>query len=147
MMKKIFFWAIGLAIAIQFIRPDFQNTQVDEKITLKADAKVMNVLKKSCYDCHSQETAYPWYSNIAPISWVMADHINQGRKALDFSNWENLDPKIKLERLERAKQVIYNYRMPKQEYVMMHKNALLTPEEKKLLEQFFDSEIKKIDTL
>ena len=147
MMKKIFFWAIGLAIAIQFIRPDFQNTQVDEKITLKADAKVMNVLKKSCYDCHSQETAYPWYSNIAPISWVMADHINQGRKALDFSNWENLDPKIKLERLERAKQVIYNYRMPKQEYVMMHKNALLTPEEKKLLEQFLDSEIKKIDTL
>jgi len=147
MMKKIFYWVLGLAIAIQFIRPDFQNTRVDEEITLKADAKVMHVLKKSCYDCHSQETVHPWYSNIAPISWVMADHINQGRKALDFSNWENLDPKIKLERLERAKQVIYNYRMPKQEYVMMHKNALLTSEEKKLLEQFFDSEIKKIDTL
>lgn len=146
-MKKIFFWAIGLAIAIQFIRPDFQNTQVDEKIMLKADTKVVHVLKKSCYDCHSQETVHPWYSNIAPISWVMADHINQGRKALDFSNWENLDPKIKLERLERAKQVIYNHRMPKSEYLMMHKNALLTPEEKKLLEQFFDEEIKKIDTL
>lgn len=146
-MKKIIYWVLGIAIAIQFIRPDFQNTQVDEKITLKADVKVINVLKKSCYDCHSQETVHPWYSNIAPISWVMADHINQGRKALDFSDWEHIDPKIKLERLERAKQVIYNYRMPKSEYLMMHKNALLTPEEKKLLEQFFDEEIKKIDTL
>lgn len=146
-MKKIFFWAIGLAVAIQFIRPDFQNTRVDETMTLKANANVMGVLKKSCYDCHSQETKYPWYQNIAPISWVMADHINLGRKALDFSNWENIDPKIKLERLERAKQVIYNHRMPKQEYLMMHENAVLTLQEKQLLEKFFDEEIEKINTL
>lgn len=146
-MKKVFYWVIGFFIVIQFIRPDLQNTKVDETVALKADAKVMSLLNKSCYDCHSQETVYPWYSNIAPISWVMADHINQGRKAVDFSNWENIDPKIKLERLERAKQVIYNYRMPKQEYIMMHENALLTPEEKKLLEQFFDTEIKKIESL
>jgi len=140
-MKKIAFWVLGIAIAIQLIRPDFQNTPVDETIALKADAQVMSVLKKSCYDCHSQETNFPWYRNIAPVSWVMADHINLGRKALDFSNWGNMDPKIKLERLARAKQVIYNHRMPKQEYLMMHENAVLTQKEKKVLEQFFDSEI------
>ncbi|MFZ2889788.1 heme-binding domain-containing protein, partial [Sulfuricurvum sp.] len=95
-MKKIAFWVLGIAIAIQLIRPDFQNTKVDETVVLKADAKVMSILNKSCYDCHSQETLHPWYSNIAPISWVMADHINQGRKAIDFSNWENINPKLKL---------------------------------------------------
>jgi len=143
-MKKVLYWVLGIAIVIQFIRPDFQNTKVDEAITLKADAKVMSVLQKSCYDCHSQETKFPWYRNIAPVSWVMADHINQGRKALDFSNWGNIDPKLKLERLERAKQVIYNHRMPKSEYIMMHENAVLTSEEKQLLEQFFDSEIETL---
>lgn len=143
-MKKILYWVLGFAIAIQFIRPDFQNAKVDEAIALKADGKVMNVLQKSCYDCHSQEAKFPWYRNIAPVSWVMADHINQGRKAVDFSNWKNIDPKIKLERLERAKQVIYNHRMPKSEYIMMHENALLTSEEKQLLEQFFDSKIQTL---
>jgi len=58
-----------------------------------------------------------------------------------------MDPKIKSERLERAKQVIYNHRMPKQEYLIMHENAVLTQEEKKVLEQFFDSEIEKLNTL
>jgi hypothetical protein len=143
-MKKVLYWVLGIVIVIQFIRPDFQNTKVDETITLKADTKIMSVLQKSCYDCHSQETKFPWYRNIAPVSWVIADHINQGRKALDFSNWENIDPKLKLERLERAKQVIYNHRMPKSEYIMMHENAVLTSEEKQLLEQFFDSQIQTL---
>lgn len=146
-MKKIAFWVLGIAIAIQLIRPDFHNTKADEKLALTTDKNVMEMLRKSCYDCHSQETQYPWYSNVAPVSWVMADHINQGRKALDFSNWENIDPTMKRERLERAKQVIYNHRMPKQEYIMMHKEAVLSAEEKQRLEQFFDAEIKKIDTL
>lgn len=144
-MKKILYWVLGFAIVIQFIRPDFQNPKADEAVALKADAKVMSVLKNSCYDCHSNETKYPWYHNVAPISWVMANHINQGRKALDFSNWENIDPKIKLERLNRAKQMIHNQLMPKPEYLITHENAVLTSEEKQLLEQFFDSEIETLN--
>ena len=146
-MKKTFYWTIGFFIAIQLIRPDFHNSAVDETVALKADPKVMEILNRSCYDCHSQETMYPWYNNIAPVSWVMANHIDQGRKALDFSNWGTIDPAIKRERLERAKQVIYNYRMPKSEYIMMHENARLTAEEKQRLERFFDEEIKKLEPL
>lgn len=143
-MKMIVYVVVGIAIAIQFIRPDFKNTAVDEKIALNTDHKVMSVLKTSCYDCHSNETHYPWYRNVAPVSWVMTDNIERGRAALDFSNWANIDAKVKLERLARAKQVVNNEMMPKREYLLMHKNAVLNTEAKQTLEHFFDEQIKEL---
>lgn len=143
-MKKIVYWVLGIAIVIQFIRPDFKNPAVDEKVALNTDPRVMSVLKTSCYDCHSNETKYPWYHHIAPVSWIMSDNISNGRKALDFSNWANIDAKVKLQRLERAKQVVSNELMPKSEYLLMHKNAVLSNEAKQTLEQFFDSQIKAL---
>jgi hypothetical protein len=144
-MKKALFWVVGIALAIQLIRPDFTSASVDEATTLRADTPTMNLIKNSCYDCHSNETKYPWYRNIAPISWVMADHISQGRKSLNFSNWEKIDPKIKLERLKRAKETINNQLMPKSEYLMFHEDAVLSSDEKQLLASFFDSEIEKLN--
>lgn len=143
-MNKIVYFVVGFAIVIQFIRPDFNNPPVDEKVALNADPKVMNVLKTSCFDCHSNETQYPWYHNVAPVSWILSDHIQRGRKALDFSNWENIDPAVKLKRLERAKKVINNDSMPKHDYLLMHKNAVLNTEDKQILKQFFDSQIKEL---
>jgi len=143
-MKMIVYFVVGIAIAIQFIRPDFKNPAVDEKVALNTDHKVMSVLKTSCYDCHSDETKYPWYQNVAPVSWVMSGHIESGRKALDFSNWANIDAKVKLQRLERAKQLVNNNMMPKHEYLWMHKNAALNHEAKQTLEEFFDSQIKEL---
>lgn len=143
-MKMTVYVAVGIAIAIQFIRPNFKNTAVDEKIALNTDHKVMSVLKTSCYDCHSNETHYPWYHNVAPVSWIMTDNIERGRAALDFSNWANIDAKVKLERLERAKQVVNNEMMPKREYLLMHKNAVLNNEAKQTLEHFFDEQIKEL---
>ncbi|WP_345980204.1 heme-binding domain-containing protein [Sulfurimonas sp. HSL3-2] len=143
-MKKALLWVFGIAIAIQFIRPDFKNPKVDETVALNADTKVMSVLKTSCYDCHSNETKYPWYHNVAPVSWMMSSNINDGRKALDFSNWANIDAKVKLERLKRAKQLVNNELMPKSEYLLMHKDADLDKEKKETLEQFFDLQIKKL---
>jgi hypothetical protein len=143
-MKNVVFVILGFAIAIQFIRPDFTNPAVDEKVALNGDSKVMSVLKTSCYDCHSSETQYPWYQNVAPVSWIMSDHIKQGRKALDFSQWANIDPDMRIKRLERAKQMVSNNSMPKHEYLLMHKNAVLNNEEKQMLEEFFDSQIKTL---
>lgn len=144
-MKKVVYWVLGIAIVIQVIRPDFNNPKVDETIALNTDPAVMSVLKKSCYDCHSSETKFPWYHNVAPVSWIMAGNISNGRKALDFSNWANIDPKIKVQRIERAKQVVDNELMPKHEYTLLHKNAILKPEEKQILEQFFDEQLKILE--
>lgn len=145
MTKKILLSVLVFAGAIQLIRPDFNHLPVDEKATLKTSPEVMGILKTSCYDCHSGETKYPWYGNIAPVSWVMADHIKRGRSALDFSNWENMDPSVKLLRMERAKQVIESELMPKPEYTVGHKDAMLTPEQKKALQAFFDEQIRMLD--
>jgi hypothetical protein len=146
-MKKIAYWVVGIAIAIQFIRPDFNNPKIDESVALNADSHVMSVLKTSCYDCHSSETKYPWYHNVAPMSWLMSNNIANGRKALDFSNWANIDAKVKLERLERAKQLVNIELMPKGEYLLMHKNAVLNREQKKVLESFFDAEIQNLSKI
>ncbi|MCX6074062.1 MAG: heme-binding domain-containing protein [Campylobacterales bacterium] len=143
-MKMIVYFVVGVAIVIQFIRPDFKNPAVDEKVALNTDPHVMSTLKTSCYDCHSSETQYPWYHNVAPMSWIMSDNIARGRKAFDFSNWANIDAKVKLERLKRAKQMVNNEMMPKHEYLLMHKNAVLNNEAKQTLEQFFDSQIKEL---
>lgn len=140
----IVYFVVGVAIVIQFIRPDFKNPAVDEKVALNTDPHVMSTLKTSCYDCHSSETQYPWYHNVAPMSWIMSDNIARGRKAFDFSNWANIDAKVKLERLKRAKQMVNNEMMPKHEYLLMHKNAVLNNEAKQTLEQFFDSQIKEL---
>ena len=143
-MLKLLYWVVGIAVVIQFIRPDFQNPKVDNTIALSADPKVMDVLKTSCYDCHSNETKYPWYRNVAPVSWAMADHIDDGRKALNFSSWAKIAPDIKLKRLERAKQLVAKDMMPISEYCLIHKDAVLTQTQKITLQQFFDAEISKL---
>jgi hypothetical protein len=143
---NVFSVVIGVAIVIQFIRPDFTNPKVDETVTLNTDSKVVKVLKTSCYDCHSSETKYPWYSKIAPASWIISDHIRRGRSALDFSNWENIVPNVKLERLKRAKHLIMNDLMPKHDYLFMHKDAVLNDTDRKTLEDFFDSQIQTLQS-
>jgi hypothetical protein len=143
-MKLVMYFFIGFAIMIQLIRPDFKNPAVDDKVALNSDPHVMSVLKTSCYDCHSNETKYPWYHNVAPVSWIMSNNINNGRKAINFSNWANIDTDVKLKRLERAKQLVNNELMPKHEYLLIHKNAILKNEDKQTLEQFFDSQIKEL---
>jgi hypothetical protein len=131
-----------VAVAIQFIRPDFHNPKVDEKVALHADKQVAVILKNSCYDCHSDETKYPWYSNVAPVSWFMANHIHDGRKAINFSNWENIDTDVRIARLKRAKHLVHISLMPLSGYEMMHKKANLTASQKETLAQFFDEQLR-----
>lgn len=143
-MKKALFGLLAIAIVIQFIRPNFHNPKVDERIALQADEKAMVVLKKACFDCHSNETTYPWYHNVAPVSWFMADHIDEGRKALNFSTWANINADIRIKRIERAKQLINNGLMPLGSYTFMHEKSKLNAEDKKTLEQFFDQQLQQL---
>ena len=77
--------------SIQFIRPARTNPPVDPSRTLEAAVTVppqeAKILSRSCADCHSNQTVWPWYSNIAPVSWFVIDHVNQGRRHMDFSAW------------------------------------------------------------
>ncbi len=83
---------------------------------------------RACFDCHSNETAYPWYSNVAPVSWLLARHVSEGRHKLDFSTWGS-----GRQEAEHFARLIQNGEMPSWDYVLMHAEARLTDAEKQQL--------------
>ena len=134
---------IGLLLAIQLIRPEKTNPPIDEVSTLKAPKKVMKLLKASCYDCHSNETVWPWYSEVAPLSWSIISHVNDGRDALNFSNWMKIDAKTKTKRLKRAIKTINNGMMPLAGYLKFHQEADLDNTQKATLIEWCNQELAK----
>jgi len=138
--KTIIFLAVTF-FAIQFIPLEKTNPKIDNTLTLKADAKVLKILKKSCYDCHSYETKWSIYSDVAPLSFGIVSHVKDGRKALNFSNYKNIDSKIKQERLKRAVIMVKNGRMPVSNYLAFHEEARMTKSEKETLITWFEKEL------
>jgi len=140
-MKKIFKWTFfGLAIAFvisQFIRidktvPDY-NKSADFVAVNSTDQKGAALLKAACYDCHSYESKYPWYSEVAPISWWIGHHIEEGREHLNFSVWASYSFDDKAEIIEESVEEINEGKMPDPNYVRMHSEANLTDADKQIL--------------
>lgn len=144
MLKKTAIFIVLMLVGIQFISVEKTNPPVDEALEIKAPQEVMAQLKKGCYDCHSFETKWPYYASIAPASFFVASHVNDGRKALNFSLWSTMDEKIKLQRLERAVKTINNGMMALPSYVSAHEEAKLSKEEKAILTDWFEKEAGKL---
>jgi hypothetical protein len=128
-MKRTLFIFLIIFIVIQFIRPTRENIAIDKNLEIIADVKVMQIFQKSCNDCHSNETIWPWYSNIAPFSWAVSNHVIEGRKALNFSTWENYSKEDKEKKLKDIYRTVYAA-MPLQSYLIGHEEADLTKEER-----------------
>jgi hypothetical protein len=124
-------------IAIQFFRPALnKSNQVPDTDISKMSAtsdSVLSVLKKSCYDCHSNNTTYPWYSNMQPVGWLMAKHIRKGKEDLNFSEFGSYSLRKQLSKLDGIANSIKNNIMPLSSYKMLHKKAQLSTSEKTLL--------------
>lgn len=124
-------------IGIQFFRPDTANPPIVPEQTLGANANVpetvRSIFARSCNDCHSNETKYPWYSQIAPASWFLADHIKEGRKELNFSEWETFNAQKKRRKLEEICEQVQTREMPLPSYLWIHRNAKLSDEEIKII--------------
>lgn len=146
MKKKIGIGIVAILIIIQFFRIDQTNPAVEIKkdiITVtKADDKIASMLKSACYDCHSHETKYPWYSNIAPISWLLAEHRNDGRKHLNFSIWGDYSEKKYKHKLEECIEMVQEGEMPMDSYVWFHPEAKLTEDQKQYLLEWFAREMR-----
>jgi hypothetical protein len=147
MLKKILISLVVLLVAIQFIRIDKTNPPVDKSkdfITLtQPSEEVKGILVTSCYNCHSHETTYPWYTNIAPVSWWVKNHINEGRSHLNFSEWANYPEKRQQHKLEECIEEVHKGEMPLSTYTMIHKAAVLSPDQQSQLTAWFNSLIKK----
>lgn len=115
----------------QFVRPDRTNPPVDPSASLlrHAPPQVSSVLEHSCRDCHSNETSWPWYSGIAPMSWGVASHVRAGRDAFNFSEWSSYDEDDQDKYLAAMCNLTKRRRMPLPSYLLIHRDARLTDEE------------------
>jgi hypothetical protein len=135
--KKILLAISIVFIAIQFFRPALnKNSQVldtDISKIVNIPDSIQVILKNACYDCHSINTNYPWYSNVQPIGWFLAKHITQGKDELNFSEFGSYSPRRQLSKMNGIANSIRDDIMPLSSYKMMHKNAQLSTNEKALL--------------
>jgi cytochrome c551/c552 len=140
-MKRILKWiGIGLVVALvvsQAIRPAKTNPPVDETKTIQANtqmsSEVSAILERACADCHSSKTTWPWYSQIAPVSWYVISDVNGGRKEMSLSDWGSYDARRKARKLQQICEQIEKGEMPMRSYVVMHPTAKLTDSDKQLL--------------
>lgn len=120
-----------VSVAIQFIPADISNPGITYDIP--TTPRIKTVLKKACYDCHSNETVWPWYSKISPISWFVAGDVNEGRQELNYSEWDRYDGEEKLEMIRDSWKEIAENKMPPWIYVKMHPESALTIEERAVI--------------
>ncbi|WP_330441475.1 heme-binding domain-containing protein [Flavobacterium sp. C4GT6] len=133
---------IALILLIGFIAIQFFPVERSESdIVPKTDFLLVNnprenistLLKESCYDCHSNNTEYPWYNKIQPIAWVLEDHIKKGKAELNFNEWENYSDRRKNSKLKSIINQIKDDEMPLSSYTLVHQDAILSDAEKKTL--------------
>jgi len=136
-MKKSFFGIILLVVIIQFFRIDKTNPVSDPGVDMfvveNVPDDVQTLLKTSCFECHSSSTRYPWYTNIAPVSWWVKHHIDEARDELNFEEWGTYSEKKKAHKLEEIEEMIEEKEMPLPSYLWIHDEAKLSKQEQKKL--------------
>lgn len=120
--------ALAVAVAIQFVPVSRVNPPARYELSAPADVK--RVLERSCYDCHSVRTRWPWYSRVAPVSWLVARDVQRGRRELDFTDWPVADPGEEADLLEHVARQVERGRMPMPIYITLHGDARLSRAER-----------------
>ena len=133
--RNILIGLVVLLIIMQFFPIDKTNPPVDQAkdfLTMEnAPVEVAQLFKTACYDCHSDETKYPWYTSVAPISWFIKGHIDEGHKHLGFSTWGDYDAKQKAHKMEEIIEMVDGKEMPMLTYWMIHWDAKISVEQRK----------------
>ena len=136
-------------VVTQFFRPDFTNPPVTQAETIEASMQipenVRQILKRSCTDCHSNETVYPWYAQIQPSGTFLKGHIDDGRKELNFSIWNTYDARKKRHKLDEICEQVEAREMPLPSYLWIHRSARVSDEEIKTLCDWANAEKAKFD--
>ncbi|MGB5554361.1 MAG: heme-binding domain-containing protein [Flavobacteriaceae bacterium] len=133
-VKKIATALMVAFVLMQFYRPEKNIAQGNHMAIFVTETNpseaVKSTLAQSCFDCHSNNTVYPWYENIAPVSYWLADHIAKGKSELNFSDWDGYDTEKKVHKLQEIKEMVEEEKMPLKPYTLIHKLARLSPEER-----------------
>jgi hypothetical protein len=135
MPKKILIALVILLVVIQFFRPD-KNDSNDQTYAISTKYEVSDhvnqILKVSCFDCHSNKTEYPWYANVQPVAWWLNGHINDGKRHLNFSEFTKRPIAIQNHKLEETIEMVEEKEMPLESYTYLglHSEANLTDDQR-----------------
>ncbi len=134
-MKKMTLYAFLATVAalglLQLIPVDRTNPPVEREIAAALPLK--SILKRACYDCHSNETVWPWYSRVAPVSWLVAWDVKEGREELNFSTWNRYDAEQRGKKLRESWEEVEEGEMPPWFYVALHPEARLSDRDRQIL--------------
>lgn len=150
-MKKVLVALLVVLVVIQFFQIDKTNPEFDANQDFlkihETPTAIASTIKAACYDCHSNESVYPWYSNIQPVGWFLKNHIEEGKHHLNFSEFGTYTTKKQAHKLEECYELIEKGEMPLESYTIIHKDAVLTEAQKTELISFLKEVEKKINSV
>ncbi|MBI5857790.1 MAG: heme-binding domain-containing protein [Sphingobacteriales bacterium] len=136
-IRPLLLFLLAALVIIQFFHPKPNKSKGDQpnfigkNFAIPADVK--SILDKACMDCHSNNTRYPWYTNIQPVDWWITKHVNEGKKGLNFDEYSNKRLRYQYHKMEEVIEQVKEGEMPLNSYLWIHKDAKLGQEEKKKL--------------
>lgn len=142
-LKRFFQLLLLALIVIQFFRPaknkseDISKNDITTLYAVPQD--VQHILKTSCFDCHSNNTVYPWYAEVQPVTWWLNSHIQDGKKDLNFSEFASYSPRRQYRKLEEVNELVKENEMPLDSYLWIHKDAKLTDQQKLTLASWVEA--------
>jgi hypothetical protein len=147
-LKVVAILLVVFVVGIQAIRPARTNPPVDESQTINAKTQmtpeVASIFDRSCRDCHSYKTTWPWYTNVAPVSWWLSNHVNDGRRSLNMSEWGKLPNDRQERKLRQICDEVQDGVMPLSSYLPMHPAAKLSEQDKKTLCDWTEQERQRL---
>lgn len=138
--KRVLVVLVVFIVAIQFL-PLHRNTfphinTIELHRVYAVPENVQTILKNACYDCHSDNTAYPWYSHIQPVGWWLNDHVKEGKRRLNFTGFGNYSSTRKVKKLNEIAETVGEKEMPLSSYLLMHEEAKLSNADRELIKQW-----------
>jgi hypothetical protein len=149
MLKIIGYVLLSALVVIQFFHPKQNKAEgpfpnhLGSKLVINEEVKA--IFKNSCYDCHSNNTNYPWYSNLQPVAWYLADHVNDGKQHFNFDEFASYSLKKQKHKLEEMAEEVKKGEMPLESYTLIHRSSILKPEEKQAIQDWVTTSIQALD--
>jgi hypothetical protein len=143
-VKRIVLVLVVLLVVAQFIRPAKTNPPVDRAKELQAPQPVASILQRSCNDCHSNRTVWPWYAQVAPVSWLLGRDVRGGRHEMNFSEWTTMTPRRQANKLKQTCEQVEQHEMPLWFYLPLHPRAKLTDDDRRTLCDWAKAERAKV---
>ncbi len=135
MLRKILMVLLAIFIIMQFFRPNKNVSATTSKNDISyayaIPQDVQHILSKACNDCHSNNTKYPWYAEVQPVAWWLADHVEEGKEHVNYSEFLSYGLRKQYHKLEETEEMVKEGHMPLDSYLWIHKDAKLTDDEKR----------------